>query len=138
MNPQKPWQADLTETKELLKLLQGLDVRFVNISAGSPYYCAHIQRPALFPPCDAYLPPEDPLVGAARLQQAARELKQSVPDMVFVSSGWSYFQNYLPHFAQAAVREGWCDVVGLGRLMLPYPDLPADVLEKNSKSTNLI
>ncbi|PYV16741.1 MAG: NADH:flavin oxidoreductase [Acidobacteria bacterium] len=129
VNPRQPWQADLTESKQLLKLLEELGVPLVNISAGSPYYSAHIQRPALFPPCDAYLPPEDPLVGAARLQQAARDLKQAAPGMVIVSSGWSYFQNYLPHFAQAVVREGWSDAVGLGRMILPYPDLPANVFE---------
>jgi len=26
------------------------------------------------------------------------------------------------------VREGWTDLVGLGRMMLSYPELPADVL----------
>ncbi|MEY3490519.1 MAG: dehydrogenase, partial [Pseudomonadota bacterium] len=30
--------------------------------------------------------------------------------------------------AQAVVREGWTDLVGLGRMMLSYPELPADVL----------
>jgi hypothetical protein len=30
--------------------------------------------------------------------------------------------------AQHNVREGFCDVVGLGRIALSYPDLPADVL----------
>lgn len=129
VDPEDPSQPDLLEAKSLLKLLGSLDVRLVNISAGSPYYSAHLQRPALFPPCDAYLPPEDPLVGAARLQLAARDLKADNPDLVFVSSGWSYFQNYLPHFAQGAVRAGWTDFVGLGRMMLPYPELPADVLE---------
>ena len=30
--------------------------------------------------------------------------------------------------AQAVVREGWADFVGLGRMVLAYPELPADVL----------
>jgi hypothetical protein len=30
--------------------------------------------------------------------------------------------------AQAVVREGWTDLVGLGRMMLSYPELAADVL----------
>ncbi len=130
VNPEEPSKPDLSEARRLLELLRSLGVRLVNISAGSPYYSAHLQRPALFPPCDAYLPPEDPLVGAARLQAACRDLKAGAPDLIFVSSGWSYFQNYLPHFAQAVVRAGWTDFVGLGRMMLPYPELPADVLEK--------
>jgi 2,4-dienoyl-CoA reductase-like NADH-dependent reductase (Old Yellow Enzyme family) len=130
VNPEDPREPDLYEAKRLLDLLHSLKVRLVNISAGSPYYSPHIQRPALFPPCDGYLPPEDPLAGAARLQWAAKELKTAAPDLFLVSSGWSYFQDYLPHFAQAAVRNGWTDFVGLGRMILPYPELPADVLEK--------
>jgi 2,4-dienoyl-CoA reductase-like NADH-dependent reductase (Old Yellow Enzyme family) len=127
---ENPLRSDLTEAKRLLALLRSLNVRLVNISAGSPYYSAHLQRPALFPPFDAYPPPEDPLAGAARLWAAAAELKKSTPDLVFVSSGGTYFQDYLPHFAQAVVRAGWTDFVGLGRMMLSYPEFPADVLEK--------
>jgi 2,4-dienoyl-CoA reductase-like NADH-dependent reductase (Old Yellow Enzyme family) len=127
---QNPCRPDLSEAKLLLALLRSLDVRLINISAGSGYYSAHLLRPALFPPWDAYLPPEDPLAGAARMWVAAAELKKSAPDLVFVSSGGTYFQDYLPHFAQAVLRAGWTDFVGLGRMMLAYPELPADVLEK--------
>jgi hypothetical protein len=37
---------------------RSLGIRWVSVSAGSPYYNPHIQRPALFPPSDGYLPPE--------------------------------------------------------------------------------
>ena len=129
IDPQNPTEGDLSEAKCVLKLLRDQGVRLVNVTAGSPYYSAHLQRPALFPPFDAYLPPEDPLAGAARLVLAARDLKAEFPEMVIVSTGWSYFQDYLPQFAQAALRAGWADFVGLGRVMLSYPELPADVLE---------
>jgi hypothetical protein len=46
-----------------------------------------------------------------------------------VGTGYSYLQEYLPHVAQAVVRAGWIDAVGLGRMVLSYPDLPRDVLE---------
>ena len=42
--------------------------------------------------------------------------------------GYTYLQEYLPHVAQAVVREGWTDFVGVGRLVLSYWDLPADTL----------
>jgi hypothetical protein len=47
---------------------------------------------------------------------------------VIVSSGWTYLQEWLPHVAQACVRAGWFDAVGLGRMALSYPELPADAL----------
>ena len=131
-DPDHPTQPALAEAKCLLRMVHELGVRLVNITAGSPYYSAHLQRPALFPPCDTYLPPEDPLAGAARLQHAARDLKAEAPDTVIVSSGWSYFQEYLPHFAEATVEQHWSDSIGLGRVVLSYPDLPVDVLEGRS------
>jgi 2,4-dienoyl-CoA reductase-like NADH-dependent reductase (Old Yellow Enzyme family) len=45
-----------------------------------------------------------------------------------VGSGYSYLQDYLVQAAQAVVREGWTDFVGLGRMVLAYPELPADTL----------
>jgi NADPH2 dehydrogenase len=123
-----PYEYDLTEGYELLRRLQAAGVLAVNISAGSPYYNPHIQRPAIFPPSDGYLPPEDPLVGVVRQIQAARACKAAVPDLPLVGTGYSYLQDYLPHVAQAVVRAGWIDLVGLGRMVLSYPELPAETL----------
>ncbi|MDW8103775.1 MAG: NADH:flavin oxidoreductase [Armatimonadota bacterium] len=128
VNPHDPTQPDLTETVAFLQLLRTLQIRLVNLSAGSPYYNPHIQRPALYPPSDGYQPPEDPLVGVARQMGVVRTLKALFPDLVFVGTAYTYLQEYLPPVAQAAVREGWTDFVGLGRMMLAYPQLPYDVL----------
>lgn len=99
-----------------------------NLSAGSPYYNPHMQRPAFYPPSDGYQPPEDPLVGCVRQIQAVREVKSSLPDVPLVGTAYSYFQEYLPHVAQAVVRDGWVDFVGIGRLVLSDWELPAKVL----------
>jgi 2,4-dienoyl-CoA reductase-like NADH-dependent reductase (Old Yellow Enzyme family) len=129
LDPLSPTEPDLRESVLFLKLLEQLDIRLVNLTAGSPYYCPHIQRPALFPPSDGYLPPEDPLVGVARQMNVVRQLKQQFPNLIFVGSGYSYLQEFLPAVAQAAVREGWVDLVGLGRMALSYPELLRDVLD---------
>jgi NADPH2 dehydrogenase len=120
---------DLTEPNLFLDLLERLGIRLVNITGGSPYYNPHIQRPALFPPSDGYLPPEDPLVGVARLIGVAAELKAKHPDLVIVGTGYSYLQEWLPNVAQNVIRTGKADFVGLGRMMLTYPEICADVLE---------
>ena len=122
LNPVNPKDTDFNDAVGFLSLLEELGIQLVNISAGSPYYNPHIQRPALYPPCDGYLPPEDPLVGVARQMQATHELKQRFPNLVIVGSGYSYLQDFLPHVAQAAVHEEWCDFVGLGRMVLTYPE----------------
>jgi hypothetical protein len=48
-----------------------------------------------------------------------------------VGSGYTYLQDYVVQAAQAAVRQGWIDMVGLGRMVLSYPELPADSLAGN-------
>jgi 2,4-dienoyl-CoA reductase-like NADH-dependent reductase (Old Yellow Enzyme family) len=119
---------DLTEPHKFLDLLEALGIELVCISAGSPYYNPHIQRPAAFPPSDGYLPPEDPLIGCARQIEVAAKLKAKHPKLIFVGTGYSYLQEWLPHVAQRLVRDGWVDCVGLGRMVLAYPEFPADVL----------
>jgi 2,4-dienoyl-CoA reductase-like NADH-dependent reductase (Old Yellow Enzyme family) len=127
-----PTAPDLAEGRRLLRLLSDLGIRLVNLSAGSPYYNPHVQRPALYPPSDGYQPPEDPLAGVARQLRAARDLKREFPGLAIVGSALSYLQDYLPHVAQALVREGWMDFAGIGRMALAYWDLPRDALEKGA------
>ena len=129
VNVENQLEPDLSEPIKFLSLLRELGVRLVNISAGSPYYNPHIQRPASYPPSDGYSSPEDPIVGVARQMRITRELKQQFPELVVIGSAYSYLQEFLPYVAQAAIREGWTDCVGLGRMLLAYPSLLLDVIE---------
>ena len=138
VNPLNPRETDLSEPIRFLELLQELKIVLVNLTAGSPYYTPHIQRPALYPPSDGYQPPEDPLIGVARQMEATRRLKQQFPNLVFVGSAYSYLQEFLPHVAQAAVRLGWVDSVGLGRMALSYPQILWDATEGRPLQRKLI
>lgn len=126
VNQSNPVEYDLTETIRFLELLQNLGIRLVNLSAGSPYYNPHIQRPAIYPPSDGYQPPEDPLIGVARQINVVKQLKAKFPKLVLVGTGYSYLQEFLPLVAEYCVRHGWVDVVGIGRAVLSYPTMLAD------------
>lgn len=128
----EPIRPDLTETFRFLDLLKELDIPLVNLSAGSPYYNPHIQRPAYYPPSDGYQPPEDPLVGVARQIEIVGQIKSRYPDLLIVGTAYSYLQDYLPQVAQQIVRSGRADFVGLGRMVLSYPTLPHDVLTRGA------
>jgi NADPH2 dehydrogenase len=118
----------LDDGRALLRHLEALGIKWICTTAGSPYYNPHIQRPAFFPPLDGYEPPEDPLRGVARQIDATAKLKAEFPNLVFVGSAYSYLQEWLPNVGQHVVRNGMADFVGLGRVTLSYPDVPADVL----------
>ena len=119
---------DLTEPLAFLDLLTELSIKLVCISAGGGYYNPHILRPSFLPASDGYQPPEDPLVGVARLVSATAELKRQRPQLVYVGSGYSYLQQWLPNVAQHVIRTGMVDFVGIGRMVLCYPDMMTDVL----------
>jgi hypothetical protein len=59
---------------------------------------------------------------------AVARAKAEFPNLLFVGSGYSYLQDWLPHVGQAQVAAGGVDFVGLGRMILSYPELPADVI----------
>jgi hypothetical protein len=56
------------------------------------------------------------------------DIKHQFPGLAIVGSAYTYLQEWLPHIAQHNVRTGRADFVGLGRILLSYPDYPADVL----------
>lgn len=129
---------DLSETKDFLALAQSLGVELICLTAGSPYYNPHIIRPALFPPSDGYNPPEDPLLGVARQIKATAEIKTAFPELVIVGSAYSYLQEWLPNVAYEVLKEGIADSIGFGRMVLSYPEMPADMLKGDTMKRNKI
>ena len=128
MDQEDPLRFDLDEPRAFLRMLRELGLRLVNVSLGTPYTCPHLQRPAAYPPIDGYAPPIDPLQNVIDHLRVVRELKAAAPDMLLVGSGYSYLMEWLPHVAEYEVGAGHVDFVGLGRMILVYPEFPADAL----------
>ena len=116
------------EADEFISLLEALGIRLVNQTIGSPYYCPHVQRPAAFAPCDGASPTSDPLYSVAAHIQSARKLKHAHPNMIFVGTGYTYLQEYAPAVAEYEVAHNHVDFVGLGRMILSYPEMARDHL----------
>lgn len=129
VHPDRPLEPDFSQVGELVQALSAWGVTAVNVSGGSPYYAPHMLRPAAFPPTDGYPPPEDPLVGVSRLLSAARHCKQAAPNLLVVAGGLTYLQEFLPYVAEGILEQHWADSVGIGRMVLSYPEFPADVLK---------
>jgi 2,4-dienoyl-CoA reductase-like NADH-dependent reductase (Old Yellow Enzyme family) len=68
-------------------------------------------------------------VGVARQINVTAALKAQHPQLCISGSGYSYLQEWLPYVAQNVVRTGKADFIGLGRMLLAYPEMLADVLE---------
>jgi 2,4-dienoyl-CoA reductase-like NADH-dependent reductase (Old Yellow Enzyme family) len=113
---------DLAEPIALARSLRDWGVRLINVSMGNPYANPHIVRPAEFPPVDGYHAPEHPLAGVARHFRIARQIQAAVPDIPVVGSGYSWLQEFAPHFAAANVAAGHVALAGFGRATLAHPD----------------
>jgi 2,4-dienoyl-CoA reductase-like NADH-dependent reductase (Old Yellow Enzyme family) len=129
VDQQNPSEIDLAEPFAMFEIMRGLGIGFVNVTLASPYYNPHVTRPAIYPPSDGYFPPEDPLIGVMRHIDVVRQLKERFPDFCLMGSGYTYLQEYVPNVAQAVRRLGYADLIGLGRMMLAYPELPRDIFE---------
>ncbi|MBC8002516.1 MAG: NADH:flavin oxidoreductase [Opitutaceae bacterium] len=157
VNQNNPVEYDLTETFQFADLCGELGIKLLNLSAGSPYYNPHIQRPAAYPPSDGYQPAHDPLIDVARQIDVVRQIKQHLQNAepgtrntksstlnpqpstpVLIGTAYSYLQEYLPHVAQYVVRNGWVDMIGLGRMTLSYPDMLVDATAKGALTPKLI
>jgi len=128
---------DLTEPLAFMDLLLSLDIKLVCISAGGGHNI-HISSPSSTVFFDTYLPPEDPLIGVNRLISVTAELKRQQPELVYIGSGYSYLQHWLPNVAQFVIRNGFADFVGIGKMALCYPDIVADVLSGRPLKHRLI
>ena len=78
------------------------------------------------------------LIGVARQMEVVQQLKQHFPKLIIVGTAYSYLQDFLPNVAQAAVRLGWVDSIGLGRMVLSYPEMLSDVVEGRAFQHKLV
>ncbi len=139
VNFDNPVEMNLEEPHRFVSLCGQLGVKLLNLSAGSPYYNPHIQRPAAYPPSDGYQSAHDPLIDVARQIHAVRQLKARAPaGLVLIGTAYSYLQEYLPHVAQYVLRHGWADMIGLGRMTLSYPEMLVDAVTSATLKPKLI
>jgi len=68
------------------------------------------------------------LIGVARQLNAVARLKAHGANVAVIGSAYSYLQEWLPYVAQHVIRTGMADFIGLGRMILSYPEFPADIL----------
>lgn len=121
--------ADFTEPVAFINLAhREFGVNLICSTICSPYYLPHAQRPAAYPVADGYLPPEDPLRGVERQILAVAAVRKQCPGVAFVSSGLTYLQEYLPNVGEFLLEHGMTDFVGVGRMVISYPELCADSL----------
>jgi len=124
-NYRKP---DTTEPIRFLQRLRENGLALLNITAASPRLCGPEQ--GLQPRLDAENPDEHPLMTLERQLCLASALRDAIPDLPVVGSGFSWLRQFVPDVAAGALRDGMIDFVGLGRGALAYPSAPSEIFTR--------
>jgi len=119
----------MDEPKRLVRELHEMGLALINITMGNPYYRPHVNRPYDRPAEGGYCPEEHPLVGVERLVKLTREVREGLPNLVVVGSGYSWLRNLWPHIAAAEIEAGNVQIVGLGRQGFAYPGFAKEIIE---------
>ncbi|MBR6789500.1 MAG: flavin oxidoreductase/NADH oxidase, partial [Oscillospiraceae bacterium] len=92
VTPEGGIDPDYTEGKKLAGILhKELGVKLIDITIGNPYVNPHVNRPY---DQGGYIPPEDPLVGVARMADCIGEIARAYPGLAIISSGMSYLRQF--------------------------------------------
>lgn len=126
----KDGNEDLSEPRKLVRELEELGVKLINITAATPYIYAHITRPYDLPGNLGYEAPEHPLIGVDRLLHLGKVVQEEAKNAVVVGTGYSWLRKYGPNVAAGVVKEGWATMIGFGRQSFAYPDFAKDLIEK--------
>ena len=118
-----------------MRLLEQLNIRLVNLTAGSPYYNPHIQRPALFTRSRMVTNRRKIRCSACEADgNDSRPEERNFPNLLFVGSAYCYLQDFLPTSRRLPFEMDG-RTVGLGRMVLTYPELLWDALQGRPSST---
>ncbi len=123
------WGMDPDEPKRLIRELQQMGVRLIDITMGNPYFNPHVNRPYDTPSIGLDLPHENPLAGEERLITLTRQVREGLSDMAVIGSGYSWLRNLWPYVAAAEIRRGSVQMVGLGRQAFAFPGFAKEIIE---------
>ena len=111
---------DLTEPLRLVEILRKGGMDLLNLTSGSPFQF-HMT-------CPKDNSPEEALLGVGRMLSLTGQIKAANPEMLIVSSAYSYLRQFSPLAAAGSVAGGYCDMAGFGRMTFAYPDVARDIL----------
>jgi len=129
-------EFDGSEPKWIIREMLRRGVKLVNISIGNPYFCPYVSRP--FATAEMGGGIEHPIKSVKRHLMVVEELKQAVPKMVFIGSGYSWLKSHSLNAAAYNIHRGLVDIVGWGRLAIANPMFPLEAYRNGFLSSNKV
>lgn len=126
------WSFDPSEPVELSRRMVEKGVDLLSNSAGNPYYIyPQVTRPFDTSSEGIPEPEESQLKSISRLFEFTETIQRSVSVPV-IGNGYSWLREYLANAGSYNIEKGRCQMIGLGREAIAYPEAPNDILKKGS------
>ncbi len=126
-------EMDYTEPLSFAKeLVELVSMPVFNYSLGYPRFQPYVTRPYNNPIESDPTPPEHPLEGIVRFQDAGRQLQAVLGDVPLATAALGWLRHLMPPVAAGLVEEGWVKLIGQGRGSFAYPESVRDIIEKGS------
>ena len=121
-------EPDLTEPIKLCKLLVKKGVKLIDLSTMMPRYSPY-GRGLMAEHEEGPEAEINPYEGCYNLWKATKEIKEAVPEGIFVCTGLTWMEQFGGNVAAGGINQGWFDIGGFGRQLTAYPDFARDLLE---------
>lgn len=123
-------KPDLSEPIRFVQSLHANGLALLNVTSASP----GLRGPGrgVRGRSDSEQPDEHPLMSLERQLMLARTLREAVPGLPLVGSGFSWLRQFVPQVAAGALRDGMMDFAGLGRSALAHPSAPAEIFSRGT------
>ena len=121
---------DETEPLEFVRQIVKEGVSLLSNSAGNPYYIyPQVTRPFDTSSEGIPVPEEHQLQSIERLFSFTEKIQKAAGDVPVIGNGYTWLREFLANAGAANIEDGRCQMVGLGREAIAYPDAPNDVLK---------
>ncbi len=125
---------DLTEPKQLVRMLYDEGVQIFNVSTMMPRYSPY--GPGML--AEHGEGEIHPFAGVSNLLQASRELKAAVPEAVFMCTGLAWLDVFGANVGAGGIKDGWFDIAGFGRQAFAYPEFAREAMTKGCFDRNKV
>ncbi len=122
---------DLSETIQLIEILQNKGLQLINITIGNPYLIPSINRPFIGGT-------EDGKIGVERIVGITEKLQKTFSQLYLVMSALTFLGEDAINYANDCLKNKKCSLVGFGRMAFAYPDFYVDYKQNGTLDKNKV
>lgn len=108
-------QTVTPDISEAIRLIGELQLDLLNITIGNPYVNPQMNRPLNYEAVEL-------------MYTLTKQVQDRYPELVIIASAPTFMKELSSRFSAGAVEQGYCKMVGFGRMSFAYPEFGRDIM----------